>query len=395
MSSNPIVESIRSGQAPRVARLAAARGVLPLGAEETLEILISLDGDEDDEIRTTAGQTLDGYTSARLRPIIDNPDAPPRVLSFLASWKGLPRDLYQPVILHPATSDEALAGLASTSDSGEIIEIISLKQQSLIRYPAIIDAILRNPRRTPDADRRAREIRQEFFEKEFGAQVIAEEQRAQATAEAAAPAVAPDEIVFYEDVAQFIEADLIETGDALFEQFEEVFGPIDEMPGLSDETLDFEALFASEAFPADLKEEAPERITVLARITKMTVKERIRFALKGTREVRMILIRDPNRPVCAAVISNPRITLAEVEAIANLRGVNEEVLRLIGSNRAWIKSYHVIHNLVRNPKTPVQITLGLLNRIQNRDLRELGKNKNVTEVIRTMAGRLYLKRQTG
>ena len=134
---------------------------------------------------------------------------------------------------------------------------------------------------------------------------------------------------------------------------------------------------------------------MFARIARMTVKDRIKFALKGTREVRMILIRDPNRPVCAAVIMNPRITDQEIESIAGLRAVNEEVLRLIGNNRAWTRSYAVIHNLVRNPKTPVAISLNFLNRIQTRDLRQLGSNKNIPEVIRQMASRMYMKRQHG
>jgi hypothetical protein len=127
----------------------------------------------------------------------------------------------------------------------------------------------------------------------------------------------------------------------------------------------------------------------------MSVKDRIKFALKGTREVRMILIRDPNRPVCAAVLQNPRITDQEIETISSLKSVNEEVLRVIGTNRAWTRAYTVIHNLVRNPKTPVALSLNFLNRIQSRDLRALGQNKNIPEVVRTMAGRLHLKRQHG
>lgn len=109
----------------------------------------------------------------------------------------------------------------------------------------------------------------------------------------------------------------------------------------------------------------------------------------------MILIRDPNRPVCAAVIMNPRITDQEIETISALKSVNEEVLRLIALSRAWTRNYAVIHNLVRNPKTPVALSLNFLNRIQSRDLRALGQNKNIPEVIRTMAGRMFLKRQIG
>ena len=135
--------------------------------------------------------------------------------------------------------------------------------------------------------------------------------------------------------------------------------------------------------------------TVLQKLQHMSFTERVKAAMRGTREVRAILIRDPNRPVCAAVIMNPRITDQEIETIAALKSVNEEVLRLIGISRNWTRSYPVIHNLVRNPKTPVALTLNFLNRIQSRDLRALGQNKNIPEVVRTMANRMYVKRQAG
>lgn len=394
MSTNPIVQAIKTGQAPKMARLAAARGMLPLGPEESLEALVALAGDSDEEIKSAASASLEGFNAQKLRPVVENPDLSPEVLGYLATWQRLPRELYQPVILHNQVPDDALAHLAKTATTGDVIELIALKQQSLIRNPAIIEAILSNPVRTPEAERRAREVKQEFFEKDFGAQVVAGEQRAQSDGAAAGEAPA-EKVVFYDDLSQFIEADLIDTGDALFEKFEADFGPVENMVGIVDE-LDLDALFRDEVVQDLLGEQAePERISVLARIARMTVKEKIRFALKGTREVRMILVRDPNRPVCAAVIQNPRITEAEIEAISNLKGINEEVLRLIGNNRNWTKNYAIILNLCKNPKTPVPLTLNFLNRLQNRDLRELAKSKNVPEVIRQMAARINTKRSQG
>jgi hypothetical protein len=159
--------------------------------------------------------------------------------------------------------------------------------------------------------------------------------------------------------------------------------------------LDFAALFGEEAGIEQIEEIQPERIPVLVRIMRMSIKDRVRFALKGSREVRMILVRDANRLVATAVVSNPRITETEIETIASLRSVHEDVLRIIGQNRAWSRSYTVIHNLVRNPKTPVFISVTFLNRLLNRDLRLLVNNKNVQELVRTMAGRILVKRQNG
>ena len=116
------------------------------------------------------------------------------------------------------------------------------------------------------------------------------------------------------------------------------------------------------------------------------------LAIKGTREARMILVRDPNRIVAGAVLRNPRLTDTEIENIASVKTVPEDVLRQIGQKRAWTRSYTVIHNLVRNSRTPISISLAFLSRIQTRDLRALSQNKNIPDVIRQASYRLYLKR---
>jgi hypothetical protein len=94
-------------------------------------------------------------------------------------------------------------------------------------------------------------------------------------------------------------------------------------------------------------------------------------------------------------LRNPRLTDQEIETIASVKTVPEDVLRQIGMNRSWTRSYSVIHNLVRNPRTPIAISLGFLNRIQTRDLRALSTNKNIPDVIRSTTYRLYIKRSGG
>ena len=118
------------------------------------------------------------------------------------------------------------------------------------------------------------------------------------------------------------------------------------------------------------------------------------LAIKGTREARMILVRDPNRIVAGAVMRNPRLTDAEVEHIASIKTVPDDVLRQIGMTRSWTRSYAVIHNLVRNSRTPIAISLAFINRIQTRDLRALSLNRNIPDVIRQTSYRLYLKRSS-
>ena len=109
------------------------------------------------------------------------------------------------------------------------------------------------------------------------------------------------------------------------------------------------------------------------------------LAMKGTREERSILIRDPNKLVSTAVLSSPKINESEVESIAKMANVSEEILRLVAMSRAWTKSYSIVHALARNPKTPVAISMNLLSRLVDKDLRMLSTNRNVPEILRVTA----------
>jgi hypothetical protein len=125
--------------------------------------------------------------------------------------------------------------------------------------------------------------------------------------------------------------------------------------------------------------------SVTQRLASMTVAQRMGVAMKGSREERAILIRDPNKLVSTSVLSSPKLTETEVEAIAKMANVGEEILRMVGSNRAWVKNYNVVLALARNPKTPVAMSMNLLNRLNDKDLRQLSTNRNVPEVLRVTA----------
>lgn len=134
-------------------------------------------------------------------------------------------------------------------------------------------------------------------------------------------------------------------------------------------------------------EDAPEgeRTSTLNRIAAMTVAQKMALAMKGTREERAILIRDPNKIVGVAVLSSPKLTESEVESIAKMSSISDELLRLIAHTRAWVKNYSVVLALARNPKTPVAISMNLLARLQDRDLKLLSTDRNVAEIVRITA----------
>ncbi len=299
--------------------------------------------------------------------------------------------MVEAIIFNPSTPDAALAQLAARSPDSKIIEAISLKQQSLIRSPEIIDAILGNSARTSEAERRAREVREEFFEKQFGVRMIADEQRVQADA-ARETERAESETLSVGCIDDLIRLGLIEDGvdDGLITEYEEQWGPFEASAPAPDEQLNIERVVGEVVDEA--LEVSIDRVPVFQRIALMSVKDRVMLAIKGTREARMILVRDPNRIVAGAVLRNPRLTDAEIEYMASVKTVPEDVLRQIGQSRAWTRAYGVIHNLLRNSRTPIATALPFLNRIQTRDLRALSQNRNIPDVIRQSSYRLYLKR---
>ena len=144
---------------------------------------------------------------------------------------------------------------------------------------------------------------------------------------------------------------------------------------------------------SEVTEGAPERETLHQKIGRMTVAEKINAALMGNQEERTILVRDSNKIVARAVLQSPKLSDQEAENIATMKNVSEEVLRLVAMNRKFIRSYSVARNLINNPRTPVDTGLPLLHRLNDRDLKELARNKNVAEVIRSMANKMVKQKE--
>jgi hypothetical protein len=134
------------------------------------------------------------------------------------------------------------------------------------------------------------------------------------------------------------------------------------------------------------------RVTMLQRLAKMSVAQRVQFAIKGGTEARRTLIRDNNKMVQRAVLQSPRLTDQEVEGFASMSSLTDEVLRLIATNRKFRKNYAVVRNLMNNAKTPLDISLHLLPILNPVDLKRLSTNKNVPETLRTTALKLMRTR---
>jgi len=125
-----------------------------------------------------------------------------------------------------------------------------------------------------------------------------------------------------------------------------------------------------------------ERQSVSQRLSQMSIPQKLKAATKGTKEMRSILVRDPSKLIAAAVMSSPKLTSQEVEVISRMASVSEDVLRTIASNRNWMKNYKIAFGLVKNPKTPLAVSLHLLHRINDKDLTMLAVDRNVPEQLR-------------
>ena len=134
------------------------------------------------------------------------------------------------------------------------------------------------------------------------------------------------------------------------------------------------------------------RMATIQRLSLMTVSEKIKAAMRGSREERTILIRDPNKLVSLAVLSSPKVNEREIESYAKMANVSEDVLRVIGTTRAWTKSYAVVRSLAFNPKSPIAVSMTLVSRLVEKDVRMLSTDRNIAEPVRILARKVV---QTG
>ena len=388
-SSNPVVKALLDGTAPRPAQLAASRGILPLPQNDLFEVLVALSGSGDPELSRNADDTLSSTDERLLESSVRSEDISFSVLDYVSRRDGLAYSVYEGLLVNPRTPASTIEQLARSTTKAEVLELISLNQQLLIQAPSIIDAILKNSNRSFEAERRASETKREFFEQERGVQQIANELRAQGK-EAAAEFIenadfSSDDLSLEETLAI---AGMIESSD---DDVDDSWLALEYLEEIYEETHADRQLIVDKIIgemKADGVDVPSERISVINRIMKMGMKDRAKLAMKGDREARNILIRDPNRVIAQAVVTNPRITEQEVEKIASMRAISEDILRQIANNRQWSRLYPIVHNLARNPRTPIANVLSILSRLQLKDLASLSKNRNVSDAVRRQALRL-------
>jgi len=341
MAQIDLLKSLLSNTAPRNVRMLAAQGLVPVPPNQMLEILVALLGDNDLELAAQAGQTLAGWSENEIVTQLRDRRCAPAVLKHFATEQN-PDSVVITAVRNPDLPGKLIESIAMTV-TVPVLETILENRARIVEFPGILRSIKLNPSLTPDLRRLAQEIEIEFF----GGKKI--------------------------EYAVETSAELSEAT------------PADELP-----EFDF---LPDDLSLEDLPVDAEDRQAVVnTRLAKMSFRDKLKYALYGKREIRAMLVRDSNREVAKMVLRSPKITESEIESIAGMPTVAEDILRQIGNSNQWTKNYSVVQNLVKNPKTPAAISQRLLFRLRTNDLTLLSRDRSVSDAVRHNAGRTLKQR---
>jgi len=74
-----------------------------------------------------------------------------------------------------------------------------------------------------------------------------------------------------------------------------------------------------------------------------------------------------------------------------MRPISQEVLKTIFNNKKWISRYSVKRALIKNPYTPPDISLVLLNFMLIQDLKDISEDKSLHSEVQDTAKELLRK----
>jgi len=371
-----MIELIRQSAVPANIMRAAARGSLALPPAEMIEILVHLTGNP--VFAQQAQTTLAGWDEASALAAASEPHTPPTVLDYFSRPENLRPRLLPALLENPSVPEARLVDVAHYG-SREIIPIM-LASARVQMTANVLHALAGNQRLEEREAARVREMLARLGEQ---AELVQAEDTVPYEVAHAAEIAA-------EEGTPFTLVTL--TGDILGLGFED----LDPSPTPGGGVTTLEVLPALEARAAQVADDPQlqKRVSTLHRIAHLTVGQRVQLAMKGSREERFILIRDGAKVVALAVLESPKLTESEVEFFAALRNVHEVVLRTIALKRKLLKIYGVVKALANNPRTPLDVTLPLINHLLINDVRALSANKNVPDTIRKLATKLYNQKKT-
>jgi hypothetical protein len=356
-------QKIAARNAPEKLQQIAARGVAPgIKAGEMVAVLVVLSGSDRPLVKETAEKTLAALPEPLLLGALAG-DLPPLAIDILARTSIGRLDVLERLLAMPSIAPETVAELGRLGDEA-LTELIATNEERLLQHPQIIEKLYINKKTRMSTADRLIDL-------------------------AARNGITLTGLPAFKEVAAALENELI---------------PLPSPEPTPDDILfqETQALADKLASPADEDTHLPDEegkeilkakfLPLYQRIAQMTVSQKIRRALVGSKEERMLLVRDNNRIIASAVVRSPLLQENELDLISRNRNIAEEVLRIVGTTPELTKSYVVKKNLVENPKTPVTIAIRMITHLREFDLRQIAKSKNVTGPVQD-AARRHLQRR--
>lgn len=338
-------------KAPVPLRMMAAKGLVPLSPSDMVSVLFMLMYDPEEKVRETAGAEAQKLPDRIAATAFRDEQIKPVVLGWFLELYIANDGYSEMLILNAGTPDDAVARVSATCGL-RTAEIIGQNQLRILRHDDILRELAKNP--------------------------VAQGALIDGVCDFAVRSG-----MNLPDVPQIAEARV-----RLFGPQAAAAPPAAQGPTAEELISEFGGEGQEQAAPL----EEGKRLSLGQKIMKMNVSEKIKLATKGNKEARGILIRDSNRLVSVATIRSPRISEGEVLAQAQNRVASDEVLRVITSNREWMRNYAIKMALVKNPKVPQAVAMRLLGQLHEMDVKTLARDKNVPGTVQQMAKKMVNKK---
>jgi hypothetical protein len=397
------IDLIRASKLPSNMMTFAAKGALSVPADENIEILVYL-AKHNKVFGDTARLTLAGWDETASLAAASNPNTPREVLDYMVAPDNI-RPKLLPALLENSSIPESELAKFAISASREFIETM-LRSERVRASAGILDCLRANPYLKPEDAATVAQLMNQGDAATTGP----DGEDVTVTAASSSPTAesdfnegageVPDETIsaYLAEHATEIEADkdkpfqpvggivdLLGTGYFPVSENKSMTAPAGEVA--KSEAQAAAAVAASTAAAKFI--DPSKRDNSVQKINRLDIKGRIQLAMKGNKEERSILIRDGTKVVALAVLEAPKISDGEVEKFALQKNVLEAVLRQIPMKRRFMKNYIVVRNLVSNPRTPLDLGLGLMKHLQTQDLKNISANKEVSETVRKLATKMY------
>jgi hypothetical protein len=343
------LKEIARGTASPQLRDMASRGLVPFPPVQMVLALGILTAGSDETIRDQAHETTKRLPHQLVLEAAASRAAHPIVFKHILRCFYQDAEILSALAVNPAVSDDVLLWIADKAPAA-VLDVLGRNQDRLRKSLQLMSRLAANPHLPPHL--------KGYLEEEMTRQTRA--------------------------AREVVEAESLREG-ATEEKHEVVFEEV----LVKDHEKEDEAL----AHPKRVKVQEDRRKSIYQIIRMMSIPEKVVLALKGNKDARGLLIRESNKMVSTKVLESPRLSDAEVESYARMTNVSDDVLRTISLNKEWMGKYNIQKALVSNAKTPIGVSLGLVGKLSLRDLTNLGRNRNVPEVIRGTASKIARMRR--